>query len=268
MARSALVLVLVLVLVGCSHTYYQFRVTEREEAWVDQTHNALIGAMASDDATLGAVVDLEGRRAAEALAAGVAVDRPSEPQFERLTRALLIGLVGDGVDPHEVLTGDVIAAALRIGQRVATSEAGVRAAAQVADSFGLPVGGLPAVAAAAVGDTDADRYREMRDSLRRGELQTCQGADVVVSYDAGILSHVDLPTADGDPRYQAWRERVRAIHLVHLPCQGRRAQHVLELQTRSADRAGLRVIGWHFFTEAQWQRLQPELREALDLPAR
>ena len=49
MIRSALALVVLLA--GCSHTYYQFRVSEREGAWIAQTHNARIGAMASEDAT-------------------------------------------------------------------------------------------------------------------------------------------------------------------------------------------------------------------------
>ena len=115
----------------------------------------------------------------------------------------------------------------------------------------------------AVGDDDGQRLQEMQGSLMRARLESCQGGDVIVSYDAGILGHIHSDIADNDPSYQGWRARVRAIHLVRFPCAGGR--HALMVLTRNNGESGLRGIGWHVVSDAQWQAMRPRFRETFDL---
>jgi hypothetical protein len=210
-------------------------------------------ASQADVNALGRVVDLDGRRGVETLVAGMTVEQTSgDEQYRKLTRALYIGIMGDAEDPLSALDQDVSWMAARVGQRVAV--------------HGLNQMGLGGIASmvGGVGDDSGQRLRQMQASLHRGQIATCQAPEVIVSYDAGILGHIHTQLTDQDPTYQAWRSRVRAIHLVRFTC---RSQHVLLIMTRNHGEPGLRVIGWHFVTPQQWQQMQPRLRDAFDLPS-
>ncbi|HJL14014.1 MAG TPA: hypothetical protein RMH99_00085 [Sandaracinaceae bacterium LLY-WYZ-13_1] len=254
MARRIVSGVLVaLALGGCSHTWYQFDVSANERTRISNAKNALATASRADANALAQVVDLSGRRAVETLVAGMTVERTDgEEQRQKLTRALYIGIMGDAEDPMSALDQDITWMAARVGQRVA--------------SHGLTQMGLGGIGAmvGAVADDSGQRLRQMQASLHRGQIATCQAPNVIVSYDAGILGHIHTQLTDSDADYQRWRERVRAIHLVRFTC---RSQYVLMLLTRNRGEAGLRVIGWHFVTPEQWQRMEPRLRDAFDLPS-
>lgn len=238
---------------GCSHTWFQFTVSANELAHIDNTKNALAATYTNPNA-LAQVVDLDGRRAVETLIAGMATERTSgDEQFQRLTRVLMIAIMGDDEDPLSMLDPDISLTAARVGQRIIGAQL---------QQFGL--GGLVEMAGAVLGtDSDGQRLSEMQHSLRQGGITTCRAPDVIVSYDAGILGHIHTQMTDRDPIYQAWRGRVRAIHFVRFEC-GR--QHVLMVMTRNRGEAGLRVIGWHFATHGQWQQMRPGIRRAFDLP--
>lgn len=241
----------VLGLGGCSHTWYQFSVSSAERDAIQQAQGALAAA-SRDPNALGQVVDLDGRRAVESLVAGMTLESTAgDEQYQKLTRALYIGIMGDAEDPLSAVNQDVTWMAARVAQR---------AAAQGLNQMGL--GGIAAMVGV-VGDDSGQRLREMQVSLHQGEIATCQAPDVIVSYDAGILGHIQTQLTDQDANYQAWRQRVRAIHLVRFTC---RAQHVLMVMTRNQGEPGLRVIGWHFLTQAQWDAMRPRLRDAFDLP--
>jgi hypothetical protein len=252
MARRFSLALLALVLGGCSHTWYQLDVSANERSHIVNTQNALAVAAQADVNALARVVDLQGRRAAETLVAGMTVQQTDgDEQYQKLTRALYLGVMGDAEDPLSALDQDVAWMAARVGQRVAT---------QGLSRMGL--GGIASMVGA-VGDDSGQRLRQMQASLLRGQIATCQAPQVIVSYDAGILGHIHTQLTDQDPGYQAWRDRVRAIHLVRFTC---RTQHVLMVLTRNRGEPGLRVIGWHFLSQAQWEQMQPRLRDAFDLP--
>lgn len=237
---------------GCSHTWYQFHVSPNEQAHIANTQSALAIASRADVNALAQVIDLDGRRAVETLVAGMTVEQTDgEVQYRKLMRALYLGIMGDVEDPLTALDQDISWMAARVGQRVAVHGL---------NQIGL--GGIAAIVGA-VGDDSAQRLREMQASLHRGQIATCQAPDVVVSYDAGILGHIHTQLADQDPVYQAWRSRVRAIHLVRFDCGGR---HALMIMSRNHGEAGLRVLGWHFLTAQQWLQLAPRLRDVFDLP--
>lgn len=240
-----------LALGGCSHTWYQFELSQAERSHVDATKNALAATQSNPNA-LAQVVDLQGRRGAEALIAGMSTQSSGgDVQYERLSRVLYIAIMGDAEDPLAALNQDMTMAGARVAQRIAQS--------------GLQQMGLGGIAAmvGVVGDDDGQRLREMSVSLQRGQPQTCGPFDVIVSYDAGILGHIQTSITDQDQTYQAWRQRVQAVHLVRFTCA---TSHMLTVMTRNRGEAGLRVIGWHFVTQAQWESMRPGLRRAFDLP--
>ncbi|GAB5542337.1 MAG: hypothetical protein RLO52_47090 [Sandaracinaceae bacterium] len=240
-----------LVMGGCSHTWYQFEVSQVERSHIDATKNALAATQANPNA-LAQVVDLEGRRGAEALIAGMSVQsNQGDAQVERLSRVLYLAIMGDAEDPLAALDQDMTMAGARVAQRIA--QGGL-------NQMGL--GGLAAMVGV-VGDDDGQRLREMSVSLQRGQPQTCGPFDVIVSYDAGILGHIHTSITDNDATYQAWKQRVQAVHLVRFTCA---TNHMLVVMTRNRGEAGLRVIGWHFVTQAQWESMRPGLRHAFDLP--
>lgn len=238
---------------GCSHTWYQFTVSANELSHIEGAKDALAASYRNPNA-LAQVVDLDGRRAVETLIAAMTTEQTAgDEQFQRLSRALMIGIMGDRDDPLAMLDPDILLVAARVGQRVA---------GQQLEQFGL--GGLVEMAGAVLGtDSDGQRLGEMQASLASGGIATCAGADVIVSYDAGILGHITTQMTDQDPNYQAWRARVRAIHLVRFQCN---ARHVLMVMTRNSGEAGLRVIGWHFASQSQWEQMRPGIRQAFDLP--
>lgn len=253
MNRSCLLGLLLLVFgSGCSHTWFQFQVSPNERSHISNTVGAL-AASSRDPNALAQVVDLPGRRAVETLIAGMSLERTDgDPQFQRLLRALYIGVMGDREDPLAALDVDLAVAAARVGQRLASQGLG---------QMGL--GGLAAMAGVALGNDDGQRLREMQASIGRGQIASCQDFEVVVSYDAGILGHIHSQLAEQDPNYVAWRARVRAIHLVSFTC---RSGHALMVLTRNANEANLRVIGWHWLTPGQWQAMRPRMRAAFDIP--
>lgn len=249
--RFAAVLALILG-VGCSHTYFQFDVSPNELAWIENTQQAL-AASHTNPGALQQVVDLEGRRAVETLIAGLTVEQTeADRQYDQLAHALYLGVMQDNEDPLAALDSDASVMAARVGQRIA--------------QHGLQQMGLGGIAQMVGGvmDDDGSRLREMSASLARGQIATCTQGEVVVSYDAGILGHINSQLADSDANYLAWRERVRAIHLVRFGCAG--GAHVLIIMTRSRDRSGLQVVGWHFMSAQQWAAVEPRLRRAFDLP--
>lgn len=236
--------------VGCTHTYYQFRVGASERDAIDQTKDALAAA-SSDQDGLAQVVDLDGRRAVETLVAGMTIEgTEADPQYARLVRALYLGIMGDVDDPLTALDQEITWIAARVAQRVATTGLSQSGLGQVAALVGLP------------GDSDAERLTEMSASLVRGRIGTCQTGDVIVSYNAGILGHINSRLAENDAIYVAWRQRVQAMHLARFTCATR---HVIILMSQNRGEAGMRVLGWHFLTQEQWDRLNPRLHEALDL---
>ncbi|HEY8432632.1 MAG TPA: hypothetical protein VIL20_29880 [Sandaracinaceae bacterium] len=239
-------------LAGCSHTYYQFHIDAVEQREIVTARNALVVAAQGDVSTLSAVVDLDGRRAVETLVAGMTVEHTAaDRQYERLARALYLGVMGDAEDPLAALDSDLAMIAGRVAQRVA---------AHTIDQFGF--GGFAAMVGM-VGDDSSQRLREMQGSLVRARIGVCTELHPVISYDAGILGHIRSQLADNDPVYADWRSRVRAIHLVRFACPH---GHVLMVLTKNAGEAGVRAIGWHHVSPAQWATLEPRLREALDLP--
>jgi len=241
------------VIAGCSHTWFQFRVSDAELEQIDQTRQALVASYRAPNA-LAQVVDLPGRRATETLLASLTLEQTNaEEQYQRLMRALYIAVMGDATDPMEALQSDLSMTGLRVGTRVA---------AQTLSPLGLD-GIAESAGAALLGDGDGQRLREMQVSLQRGQIETCEGGEIIVSYDAGILGHIDAQMAERDADYRAWRARVEAIHLLRFAC---RNGHVLMIMTRNRDEPGLRVIGWHFVSQQQWDAMGPRLRETFDLP--
>lgn len=243
----------ILAAVGCSHTYFQLRVSDAELEEIDQTRQALAASYRAPGA-LAQVVDLPGRRATETLLASLTLEQTNaDEQYQRLMRALYIAVMGDASDPMEALQSDLSMTGLRVGTRVA---------AQTVAPLGLD-GIVESAGAALLGDGDGQRLREMQVSLQRGQIETCEGGEIIVSYDADILGHIDAQMAERDADYRAWRDRVEAIHLLRLRC---REGHVLMIMTRNGDEPGLRVIGWHFVSQRQWDAMAPRLRETFDLP--
>lgn len=238
--------------VGCSHTYFQFDVSPNELAWIENTQQAL-AASHTNPGALQQVVDLEGRRAMETLIAGLTVEQTeADRQYDQLAHALYLGVMSDGEDPLTALTSDTSVMAARVGQRIAQhslQQMGLGGIAQM-------VGGVM--------DDDGTRLREMSASLTQGRIATCAEGEVVVSYNADILGHINSELASSDANYLAWRERVRAIHLVHFTCTT--GGHVLIVMTRSQSRSGLQVVGWHFMSAQQWAQVEPRMRTAFDLP--
>lgn len=248
--RSACIL-LAFIAFGCSHTYFQFHVDVAQQREIMAARNAL-AVSTRDPAMLARVVDLNGRRAVETLIAGVTVEQTrAEPQFQRLVRALYLGVMGDAENPLAALDSDLTWIAARVGQRVAVT--GLQ-------QMGL--GGLAAMVGAVAPDDSAQRLREMQGSLARGQIGACTELRPIISYDAAILGHIDSQLAERDPIYRDWRNRVRAIHLVSFGCPHGR---VLVVFTKNANEAGVRAIGWHVISHAEWQALEPRLRHALDL---
>ncbi len=250
--RALVAIALAAVLGGCSHTFFQFHINAVERNEIIEARNALVVGAQGDVNTLAAVVDLNGRRAAETLVAGMTVEQTSaEPQYERLTRALYLGIMEDAEDPLAALDSDMTMIAARVGQRVAVHSL---------DQMGL--GGIAAMVGV-VGDDSGQRLREMQGSLVRAQLGACTELYPIISYDAGILGHIHSQLAEQDPIYVDWRSRVRAIHLVRFACP--RGQ-VLVVFTKNAGERGVRAIGWHAVSAQQWVTLEPRLRQALDLP--
>jgi hypothetical protein len=246
-----LIVAFAIVLAGCSHTFFQFHIDQNSANAIEQNKMAL-AATAGNPGALAQVVDLEGRRAAETLVAGMTVESTSgDVQYQRLTRALYLGIMGDGVDPVNALTSDVTFMAAQVAQRIAINQA---------SQFGL--GGL-AQMVGMVTDNDGVRLGEMSASLQRGGIAYCQGLDPIISYNAGILGHIHSQLAESDQNYLAWRGRVQSIHLVHYVCG---QQHAVMVFTQNAGEPGVRAIGWHFMRADQWERFRPQLRYALDLP--
>lgn len=257
MSRRRLVALTVLVLAGvlgaCSHTYFQFHINQVEQNEIMQARNALTVSAQGDVNMLAQVVDLNGRRAVETLLAGMTIERTeADPQYQRLVRALYMGVMGDADDPVAALDSDMAVIAARVGQRVAVN--------------GLNQMGLGGIAAmvGVVADDSGQRLREMQGSLVRGQIGTCTDLYPIISYDAGVLGHIHSQLAEQDQVYLEWRGRVRAIHLVRFACQN--GSQVLMLLTKNAGEAGVRAIGWHFVSTPQWVALEPRLRQALDLP--
>jgi len=251
--RVAAAALLMTALVGCSHTYFQFHINSAQQAQIMTTRNALAVSAQGDVNMLAQVVDLNGRRGAESLIAGLTVEQTNaDPQFQRLVRALYLGLLRDGEDPLAAIDSDMAMMAARVGQR---------AAMNVANQMGL--GGLAAMVGMAAPDDSGQRLREMQATLVRGRLGTCGELHPVISYDAGILGHIRSQLAEQDPVYVDWRGRVRAIHLVRFACPN---GHFLMVLTENANESGARAIGWQYLSPAQWQGLEPRLRHALDLP--
>lgn len=251
-SRALVALALAAVLGGCSHTFFQFHINTVERNEILAARNALVVAAQGDVNTLAAVVDLNGRRAVETLIAGMTVEQTAaEPQYERLTRALYLGVMGDAEDPLSALDSDMTMIAGRVAQRVATHSL---------DQMGL--GGIAAMVGM-VGDDGGQRLREMQGTLVRSQIGTCTELHPVISYDAGILGHIRSQLAESDPVYLDWRGRVRAIHLVRFACP---RGHVLAVFTKNAGESGVRAIGWHSVSAQQWVSLEPRLRQALDLP--
>lgn len=253
LARALCAALALTALGGCSHTYFQFHIDRAQHNEIMTARNALAVSTQGDVNMLARVVDLNGRRAVEALIAGLTVEQTNaDPQFQRLVRALYLGVMGDAEDPLSALDSDMTMIAARVGQRVA---------ANGLDQMGL--GGLAAMVGVVATDDSGQRLREMQASLVRGRLGTCTELAPVISYNAGILGHIHSQLAEQDPIYVDWRGRVRAIHLVRFGCPN---GHILMVLTKNANEAGVRAIGWHSVSHAQWQALQPRLREALDLP--
>jgi hypothetical protein len=246
----ALLVGLLAVLGGCSHTFFQFHVNNAERSELIEARNALVASQ-NNPAALGQVVDVNGRRAVETLLAGMTVESTAaDPQYDRLVRALYLGVMPDGDDPLGALDSDMSLIAARVGQRVAT---------HTLNQMGL--GGIAAMVGI-VGDDSGQRLVEMQASLARSGLGTCAELHPIISYDAGILGHIRSQLAENDPVYVDWRGRVRAIHLVRWSCP--RGQ-VLMVLTKNAGEHGVRAIGWHNVTPQQWVNLEPRLRHALDL---
>ncbi|MGE0785177.1 MAG: hypothetical protein AB7S26_05770 [Sandaracinaceae bacterium] len=250
--RWTIGLALLALSVGCSHTWFQFDVSQNELNWIANAQGAL-AASAGNPNALAQVVDLQGRRGAETLIAGMTVESTeADRQYDQLAHALYLGLIGDLDDPAAALSSDTNMMAARVAQRVAASGLNQMGLGMIGNLVGQ------------FADNDGQRLNEMSASLARGQIGTCREGDVIVSYNAGILGHIHTDLADNDPTYQAWRDRVRAIHLVRFTCA---TGHVLVVMTRNRDEQGLRVIGWHFMTPQQWQSLEPQLRQAFDLPS-
>src|SRR5690606_23659060 len=240
--RALLALAVAAVLAGCSHTYFQFHINAAEQSEIMAARNALVVSAQGDVSTLSAVVDLNGRRAVETLIAGMTVEQTAaDPQYERLTRALYLGVMGDAEDPLAALDSDLTMIAGRVAQRVA---------AHTIDQMGF--GGIAAMVGM-VGDDSSQRLREMQGSRVRAQVGTCTELHPVISYDAGILPHIRSQLAENDPVYVDWRSRVRAIHLVRFACPH---GHVLMVLTKNAGEAGVRAIGWHHVSPQQWAHLE------------
>lgn len=250
-AVRLLALVSVLAASGCSHTFFQFHINQVEQSEIMGARNALVQS-AGDVNTLARVVDVNGRRAAETLVAGMTVEQTeADPQYQRLTRALYLGLLADGEDPISALDSEISMIAARVAQRVAVHGL---------NQFGL--GGLAAMVGVVVPDDSGQRLREMQATLVRGQFGACTQLVPIISYDAAILGHIHSQLAENDPVYVDWRSRVRAIHLVRFACP---TGSFLVVFTKNAGEAGVRAIGWHHVTPQQWQVLEPRLRHALDL---
>ncbi len=256
MSRSRLAallsLPLVFVLGACSHTFFQFHINPVEQNEIMEARNALTVSAQGDVNMLAQVVDMNGRRAVESLLAGMTVEHTeADPQYQRLVRALYMGVMGDADDPLAALDSDMTMIAARVGQRVAVNGL---------NQMGL--GGLAAMVGV-VADDSGQRLREMQGSLVRGQIGMCTELYPIISYDAGILGHIHSQIAEQDQTYLEWRGRVRAIHLVRFACSN---GQVLMVFTKNANEAGARAIGWHFVSNQQWASLEPRLRQALDLP--
>jgi hypothetical protein len=244
--------ILALAVMGCSHTWFQFHIDRVQQNEIMQARNGLTVSAQGDVNMLAQVIDLDGRRAVETLLAGLTIERTeADPQYQRLVRALYMGVMSDMDDPLAALDSDLTVIAARVGQRLAVNGL---------DRMGL--GGIAAMVGV-VGDDSGQRLREMQGSLVRGGVGTCTELAPIISYDAGILGHIHSQLAEQDPTYVAWRGRVRAIHLVRFGCP--RGQMLMVL-AKNANEPGVRAIGWHFVSAEQWVALEPRLRQALDLP--
>ncbi|MGF1468293.1 MAG: hypothetical protein ACFCGT_19395 [Sandaracinaceae bacterium] len=259
-AGLTLVGLAVCVLAACSHTFYQRALPSAEQLAVEDARARLVEAAGGASAfgrsgqALDAVVDWSGRQAAETLVVGMSLESTrGDALYERLARALALGLLEDGQDPWAVLEPDTVLLASRLALRLAEQGLLREGLGLAAPLLGHLVGlaGRPALHRAA-----------MVLSLRRADLGRCGAVEPIVAYDAAILRHLRAEVADRDPVYVAWRDRVKAIYLVRFPCP---THHVVMLLTRDRGRRDLRVLGWHRLSAAQWTALEPRLREALDL---
>jgi hypothetical protein len=244
---------LVLLLAGCSHTFYQFHIDAAEQGAILSNRNALAAGAAGQNDVLASAVDLNGRRAVETLLASMTVEQTNaDVQYQRLVHALYLGVLADGEDPLGALDADVTTIAARVAQRAVGTGLEQMGLGGIAEMVGIG------------GDDDGQRLGEMQASLARANIGTCDALYPIISYNAGILGHIRSQLAENDPAYLEWRGRVRAIHLVRFDCQ---TGHVLMLLGRNAGEDGVRAIGWTLLSPAQWQALEPRLRYALDLPS-
>jgi hypothetical protein len=254
--RSAVAALAILVLGACSHTYYQFHIGGDEESAIYAAQQGLTAGAQGDLGTLSVAVDLNGRRAIETLLAAMTLEQTeNDAQFQRLSRALFLGVMSNGEDPIAAVNMDTMTIASRFAHRIAQASG--------LDPMGLVSGVAAMVGIPVAGDDDGQRLNEMHGSLRAGQIGTCTELHPVISYNAGILGHVRTQLAENDPVYVDWRQRVRAIHLVRFRCA---TGHALMLFTHDRGQPSARAIGWHFLNEAQWVALEPQLRYALDLP--
>src|SRR6187402_324822 len=107
--RAVVAVASLLVLSACSHTYYQFHVGGDEEAAIYAAQQGLTVAAQGDLGTLQAVVDLNGRRAIETLLAGMTLEQTeNDEQFQRLARALFLGVMSNGEDPVSAINMDTM----------------------------------------------------------------------------------------------------------------------------------------------------------------
>src|SRR5688572_23499124 len=109
----ALVMCVALLATACSHTFFQFHIDGRQQNAIIAAQQGL-AATQGDPGALSQVVDLNGRRAVETLLAGMTLEQTEgDEQFQRLSRALYMGVMANGEDPLAAINMDTLTIASR-----------------------------------------------------------------------------------------------------------------------------------------------------------
>ena len=239
---------------GCSHADFQYEPAAPEAKRLVDTPASLIAAgEAKDTGAVAGMMDPEGRKAMLLIAHDVAGQKSEAARaIDALALGIMIGMAF-GAEDAELI--DFAEKGLEYFKPRMESELATSLLAKGSASKLLPD------LVADMKDRPEVRRPKLAASFIAGLPSGCRTATPIVSYNASILDHIDYDWAKESTTFDGWKARVRAMHLVRVDC----AEKIgLWVMSSYADETP-RLAAWHYFTPAQWAKLEPKIDDKLEL---